>query len=222
MNPIKTYKLIRSRRRTICLSITQDATLVVKAPLLTPMKYIEQFIIEKKNWINKKIAEIKSRPKAKIKEYENGEEFLYLGKSYQLRIAPSKIPVQLKDELIISTTVWPHHKAALKKWYRAEALRVIEDRCKIYSTIMDCAPKSLKISNAMKRWGSCTSSGRLNFSWRLVMTPIEIIDYVIVHELAHLHHLNHSRRFWETVKKTIPNYKKREHWLKENSLLLSL
>ncbi|MFA7686081.1 MAG: SprT family zinc-dependent metalloprotease [Candidatus Gracilibacteria bacterium] len=222
MDSAKTYKLIRSRRRTICLSITQEATLVVKAPLLTPMRYIEQFIVEKKNWINKKITEIKSRPKAKIKEYENGEDFLYLGKSYQLRIAPTKIPVQLKDELIISTTVWPHHKDALKKWYKSEALKIIGDRCKIYSEIMNCSPKSIKISHAMKRWGSCTASGKLNFSWRLVMTPIEIIDYVIVHELSHLHHLNHSRRFWETVKNTIPDYKKREHWLKENNGLLNI
>jgi hypothetical protein len=186
------------------------------------MQYIENFVIEKQRWINKKLAEMRARPKAKPKTYENGEEFLYLGKTYQLRIAPAKIPVQLKDELVISTEVWPRHKEAVKKWYKSESARIIGDRCKIYAKIMNCSPKSIRISHAMKRWGSCTSRGKLNFSWRLIMTPVEIIDYVIVHELAHLHHLNHSRSFWETVKNTIPDYKKREHWLKENNNLLNL
>ncbi|MDD3861406.1 MAG: SprT family zinc-dependent metalloprotease, partial [Candidatus Gracilibacteria bacterium] len=189
-----TYKLIRSRRRTTCLTITPEAKLIVKAPLLTPKRYIEKFIIEKKNWIEKKIKEIKSNPSPNPKQYENGEDFLYLGKNYKLRIAPTKAPVHLKEELIISTSVWPKHKEALKKWYKSEAEKVIGDRCKIYSKIMNCPPKSIRISHAMKRWGSCTSKGKLNFSWRLIMTPLEIIDYVVVHELAHLDHMNHSKR----------------------------
>lgn len=216
------YTLIRSRRRTICLTINQEANLVVKAPVFMPIRHIENFIKEKENWIRKNIAKIKARPRPKIKEYENGEEFLYLGKTYKLRIIPNKTPVQLKDELIISTHIWPHHKEALKKWYKVRAGKIIGDRCALFSKIMGCAPRSLKISHAMKRWGSCTSKGKLNFSWRLVMTPIEIIDYVIVHELAHLHHLNHSKNFWETVKNVLPDHKKREHWLKENNHLLTI
>jgi predicted metal-dependent hydrolase len=214
--------IIRSRRRTICLTITDNAELVIKAPTFTPMSFIQDFVNQKSRWIQKKIAEMKSRPKAKQKEYENGEEFLYLGEKYQLRIAPSKIPVHLKDELVISTKVWPHHKEALKKWYKKEAEAVIKDRCSIFSEIMNCSPRSIRISHAMKRWGSCTRSGKLNFSWRLVMTPLPIIDYVIVHELAHLHHLNHSKNFWQVVKNTIPDYKKRENWLKENANLLNI
>jgi len=214
--------IIRSRRRTICLTITDEAELVIKAPTFTPMSFIQDFVNQKQRWILKKIAEMKSRPKAKLKKYENGEEFLYLGGKYQLRIAPSKIPVQLKDELIISTKVWPHHKEAIKKWYKKEAEAVIKDRCAMFSAIMKCNPRSIRISHAMKRWGSCTSKGKLNFSWRLIMTPMAIIDYVIVHDLSPLHQLNHSKNFWGVVENTIPDYKKRENWLKENVNLLSI
>jgi predicted metal-dependent hydrolase len=216
------HTLIRSRRRTICLTITENAQVVVKAPFWITARYIEDFMNKKQNWIIKKLEAIKERPKAKIKEYENGEEFLYLGKVYNLRIVPSRIPVKLKDELEISTNVWPKHKEAVKIWYQEEAAKIIGDRCAYFSEIMDCEPVSIRISNATRRWGSCSARGKLNFSWRLVMAPIEILDYVVVHELAHLHELNHSRRFWAKVKSVLPDYKEKQKWLRKNEPLLSL
>jgi len=222
MGKVVIHSLIRSRRRTICLTITENAQIVVKAPFWTTMRYIEDFVNKKQRWIAKKLKDINERPKAKTKEYENGEEFLYLGKIYKLRIVPSHIPVQLKDELVISTNIWPKHKEAIKLWYQKEAAKIIGERCSHFSEIMECEPTNIRISNARRRWGSCSARGKLNFSWRLVMAPMEVLDYVVVHELAHLHQLNHSRKFWAKVKSVFPDYKERQKWLRKNEPLLSL
>ena len=103
-----------------------------------------------------------------------------------------------------------------------EAQREIHARCMWFSMTTGYTPKSIRITDASQRWGSCTSTGGLNFSWRLIQAPLEIVDYVIVHELVHLRQPDHSKKFWAKVKEMMPDYERRREWLMENERLLRI
>ena len=224
MEKIKIDKIVRSNRKTVGLIVTQDATLVVRAPVFTPVEHIERLVSKKSPWIRRKIAEVLKRPKPITKEFVDGEGFLYLGKFYELHIVDdASLMIRLRDDrLDISKNVLPHARQVIAQWYKEEALRIIRERCVWYAKITGYKPISVKITNAQKRWGSCGPRGTLNFSWRLIMAPVEVIDYLIVHELVHIGQPDHSRLFWAKVKSILPDYKKREKWLKQNGGLLTL
>jgi len=101
-----------------------------------------------------------------------------------------------------------------------EAHKEIHARCMWFSIMTGYSPSSLRITNARQRWGSCTYRGGLNFSWCLIQAPLEIVDYVIVHELVHLRQPDHSRKFWSKVEELMPDYQRRRKWLRENERLL--
>ncbi|MCF7908607.1 MAG: M48 family metallopeptidase [Candidatus Omnitrophica bacterium] len=220
MEKVKVDKIIRSRRRTLSLAITQDAQLIVRAPFGISDKLIKDFVSQKKEWIEKK-QEIAKKRKAqtKTKQFINGEEFFYLGSPYRFR-ALDRRDIVLTEYLEFPKSLLPQARSCLIEWYRAKALNKISERLDFFVEVTGLRYKSLRISNAYKRFGSCSASGRLNFAWRLIIAPLQVIDYVIVHELAHLEVRNHSRRFWSKVKTIIPDYKKYQRWLKENGHLL--
>lgn len=223
MDPIAIEKIIRSKRKTIALVITQDAALIVRAPLFTPREYIENLVRKKSAWIKQKIRDVKKRPDLVEKEFVNGEGFLYLGKTYKLQIIEDNLlDIEISDKLCISRRLLPDARNHLKDWYKAEAEKKIIERCAYYTKITGYVPNTVKISNAERRWGSCTSKGTLNFSWRLIMAPLEIIDYVVVHEMIHLNQSDHSKVFWNKIRSILPDYEKRKVWLKENEKLLIL
>jgi len=216
-------RIVRSRRRTITLVVTQDSTLVVRAPLRASNAYIESVVRKKSAWIRQKLIEASLRPKSPAKEFVNGEEFMYLGQAYKLCfVEQAAKDIELTDKLCLSARVKPIARFVLRRWYKAAALKIIGRRCQWYADATGYKPVAIKITEARKRWGSCGSKGTLNFSWRLIMAPMEVIDYVIVHELAHLGQLNHSPEFWRQVADILPDYKKREQWLKENGGLLTI
>jgi len=219
---IKISELIRSRRRTVELIVTEEARLVVRAPLRTPRGFIEDFISKKRDWIYRKIQEAGNRAVPQARKFCDGETLLYLGQHYQIQITDSAgIYVQLQDgKFCIPRQTLPYAARFMKIWYKTEALRTFRDRCSYFSKIFGYAPKSIKTGNAEKRWGSCGPGGTLNFSWRLIMAPPEIIDYLVVHEMAHVLHPNHSRLFWAKVESILPGYRSSRKWLKENGHLL--
>ena len=106
------------------------------------------------------------------------------------------------------------------EWYRKQARQVITVRVKYYADLLGLEVNKIRISNARKRWGSCSAKNNLSFTWRLILAPLEIIDYVVVHELMHIFEKNHSRRFWVRVEEYYPQYRKKRKWLKQNSHLL--
>jgi predicted metal-dependent hydrolase len=221
MEEITIDKIVRSRRRTITLVVTQDATLVVRAPLRASISYIESVVKKKSAWIRKKLFEASQRPKAPAREYVDGEEFLYLGRAYKLCfVERAGKDIELTDKLCLSGRVKPIARYVIRRWYKAAALKIIGQRCQWYADATSYKPAAINITEARKRWGSCGSKGTLNFSWRLIMAPQEVIDYVIVHELAHIGQLNHSPAFWDRVAGILPDYRKMEKWLKENGCLL--
>ena len=210
-----TTQLIRSKRRTLSLQVTADASLIVRAPEKLSEKIIRRFIEEKLPWITQKQRQAREvyRPP---KKFEDGEEFLYLGRPCKLRVADlEKEPVLLKDGAIfLSKDYQPHATQFLEKWYRRQALEIISARAAQYSKFTGLKFSKIKITAAKTRWGSCSPSGTLSFSWRLIMAPLEVVDYVVVHEIVHLEEKNHGRNFWKKVGNILPDYKQQLRWLR--------
>ena len=219
----KFYKLIRSKRKTIALGVTADATLIVRAPHNTSLSYIERLLSKKMGWIQRTVARVMSRPRTPPREFVDGESFLYLGKTHKMRIDKNASkPIAFKSGFILNTKDKTRVRNLIINWYKAEAKRKISERVEWCARRYGISFKSIKITSAEKRWGSCGTSGNLNFSWRLIMAPTSVIDYVIIHELAHLEHKNHSKAFWNSVKVMYSSYEKAKNWLKRNEGTLTI
>jgi len=223
MHEIPVEKIIRSRRRTIALEVTPAASLIVRAPLRVSVANIEEVIRQKSGWILRKQDEMKRRLPAACHEYTEGELFLYLGRSYPLYIVEGEgMAIERSDKLYVSRRLTPHIRTQLKRWYMEEARRELQARCMWFSLQTGYIPAAIRITDARKRWGSCTHKGSINFSWRLVQAPPEIVDYVVVHELVHIGQPDHSKKFWARVRKIMPDYERRRKWLHENERLLGI
>ena len=223
MDKIPVEKIIRTRRRTISLEVTRDATLVVRAPVRASSAYIEEMIQEKRAWILRKMEEMRNRPKPPVREYAEGDLFFFMGRSYPLHIEENdRAGIQRLDKLVVSRSLLPDIREGIRRWYMNEAEKEIRGRCMWFSMTTGIVPSSVRISDARQRWGSCTHTGKLSFSWRLIQAPPEIIDYVVVHELAHIPHPDHSKKFWNRVGQIMPDYERRREWLRENERLLRI
>lgn len=217
-------KVIRSKRKTVSLQVSDDATLIVRAPFEVSNKIIDKVILRHKDWIEKKKKEIQSRDiKFSKKEFINGEGFLFLGNYYRLRLVENQeIPLNFENGFFLSKKYLAHVEEIFIDWYKEEAYEKISERVKWYAQKRGFKYNKINITNAQKRWGSCSCRNNLNFSWRLIMAPLPVVDYVIVHELVHLEEKNHSKAFWNKVKMLITDYKKHRIWLKRNGHLLRL
>jgi predicted metal-dependent hydrolase len=221
---IRIDKLLRSSRRTIALIIQPDGTLLVRAPLRVPDDIINDFVEDHANWIHRKKLQIQSVPTLQKKEYREGELFLFVGIKYPLHIQEkNRVKLTLLEERFqISRFQLPSARDLFINWYKVEARKVISNRVKLQAQENGFSWHKLRISSARTRWGSCSSRGSLSFTWRLVMAPLDVIDYVVVHELVHTRIKNHSPAFWQRVAEIMPDYKKHVNWLKKNGRTLSL
>jgi predicted metal-dependent hydrolase len=151
-------------------------------------------IQQKSTWILRKLDEMKKRPASPCHEYAEGEMFLFLGRSYPLQIVENRnITVERTDRLYVSSSLKPDIRNYVKRWYIEEAYKEIKARCMWFSIKTGHVPTSVRITDARQRWGSCTHRGGLNFSWRLIQAPPDIVDYVVVHELVHISQTDHSK-----------------------------
>jgi predicted metal-dependent hydrolase len=217
-------QIIRTKRKTIALIVHRDGTLLVRAPLRASTRQIQELVEKKAGWILSKQELVKTiYPKTRPKEYQNGEEFLYLGKSYPLEIVDgSKLPVFLDDHFVLDKKKLPNAEMTMTRWYKEQAKQVAAVRASQYAGQWKFNFGQIKITSARTRWGSCSGRGTLSFTWRLVMAPLPVIDYVVVHELVHLIHKNHRREFWGQVETILPNYKQSIQWLELNGHMLQL
>jgi predicted metal-dependent hydrolase len=223
MDNIRIHKVIRSKRRTIGLVVGADATLTVRAPFHTPLEYIEDLVRRKLGWINKKIREVQSRPIVRGKRFVNGESFFYLGDPYKLRVTSNaKVPLVFYKEFVLASEHQGEARNLLINWYKQEARKKISARVEWHARRCGMRIERVKITNAEKRWGSCGKGGSLNFSWKLIMAPLHVLDYVVVHEIAHTLERNHSATFWRKVALTCPSYRSSMKWLKQNGHLLRI
>jgi len=216
------FDLIRSRRRTIALIVQTDGRLVVRAPLRAPEKMIREFVQGKADWIRKRQAQARAE-RLPPRQFTEGEKFLYLGRSYPLMFVPPQRPaLQFGSVFRLSRSARARAKAAFIRWYKARAAEVIGGRVDWFARQHNFNYQQVRITSARARWGSCSSRGTLSFTYRLVMAPLEIIDYVVVHELVHLKVKNHSKRFWSQVAAILPEYKHHVAWLRKNGHALTL
>lgn len=214
--PADVDRIIRSKRRTVALIVESDGSVTVCAPLRLPESAIQAFAEKHFNWIEKKKAEMRAIVPIRSKQYQPGEMFLYLGKEYELEVVPAqRQKLILDDRFKITESALKNAELVFQKWYRQQASQLIPERVKFFADLYHLPYEQTKITSARTRWGSCSSKNTLNFSWRLMLTPPEVIDYVIIHELAHTVHHNHSKRFWNLVEKLLPDYKARRKQLRQ-------
>jgi predicted metal-dependent hydrolase len=222
--PTPINHLIHSRRKTVALIIQRDGSLTVRAPLRMPEVSIQEFIQNHAEWIRKKQAQAKASPPPPKKHYVDGETFLYLGKEYPLTIvAPQRPALTFSGtKFHFADSNLPKARQVFLRWYKTQALKVISERVAYHTKKNKFAYRKIRISSARTRWGSCSANGTLSFTWRLVLAPPEVIDYVVVHELAHTQIRNHSSKFWYRVEEIMPGYKRYVSWLKKNARFLTL
>jgi len=234
-NQLINYEIIRTNRKTMGIIVDHERNLIVRSPKNTTDKKIETVLKKKTGWILDKLNEMESiKPAPKEKEFMTGEKLPYLGRRYRLEVNQaeiSKVEVKLyQGKFIIE---YPEKlkendeqrrgkiKDALIEWYREHAKEKIKERVEKYKVKLDVEPNNVVVKKQKKRWGSCSSKGNLNFNWKIIMAPMSIVDYLVVHELTHLVHDNHSREFWATVGSIIPEVKDKREWLKINGRRLS-
>jgi predicted metal-dependent hydrolase len=209
-----------SKRKSVGIQVLPNAHVKVTVPTLFPKFLVSHILKEKEDWIRSAQQKMLSRRASTITD----GYYLYKGKEYQLELRPgNKELVSISEnKIIVATPNKRFVKTYLTSWYKQEARKIIVERVNLYAKRAGLTFKSVAITTAETRWGSCSSNKTLNFNWKLVMAPVEVIDYVVTHELAHLTELNHSRAFWETVRKMYPLYREYRTWLKRNGERLTI
>lgn len=219
---IEPTEIIRSKRKSIALVVNNKGELIVRAPFYVSEQKIMDFVLCKQKWIESKILKVqKFDEKYSEITMSDGDFIFFLGDKYPINLKNDINTVFLdSDKIYVPDT--DSSKELLADWLKEQALTVISQRVKKYESVMQVCCNSVKISNAKSRWGCCTSSNNVNFTWRLIMCPLTVIDYVVVHELSHITHKNHSRLFWCRVESFLPLYRQEENWLKQNSKLMDI
>jgi len=224
-----TYRIIRTkkRRKTLSITIEHDGSVVIRAPFHLPAATVEKFVYEKRPWIEKRLRQIVSERREHMpKRFVPGEMFLYLGGRYPLQVADTpglRRPLDFtEDAFYLDGQCHEKAKDLFVTWYKERAIRILRDRLHVYSHIMHLFPRRERISSAKHQWGRCSSGNTLSFSWRLIMAPLSVIDYIVVHELAHVREKNHSPKFWKIVETTLPDYRHQRDWLKKHGVLLNV
>ncbi len=216
--------LIRTRRKTIAIIIQTDGSLLVRAPLRASLKHIQTLVDERAAWIQRK-QELARRRAAVVSPrlYTPGAHFPYLGVDYPLQIVDAAAPLlRLEGSFYLARAALERAEAVFTAWYWEQARQVITERLAHLAAQHGMTYSRLRIMQARTRWGSCGAGGSLNFNWRLVLAPLPVVDYVIIHELAHLQEHNHSPAFWDLVRRMMPEYKAQAAWLKANGHALKL
>lgn len=221
------YTLRRSQRKTASIYIERDGKVSVLVPDELSDSQVDELLENKRKWIYRNLAEWEDLNATRVhREFVNGEGFLYLGRSYRLKLVDDQeYPLMLKDGhfcLLSSNDSELNPDMAFREFYREKAKRRIPERVAHYQDRMGVEPTSVKIMELKNRWASCTAEGNLNFHWKCMMAPPSVLDYIVVHELAHLIHSNHTHAFWNEVDKVMPEYTDRKEWLRQNGAGMDL
>ena len=230
------YRLRRSpRRRSLEIRIlAESAQIAVAAPTHLSLEKIQAFVLRHADYIVRKQNQLQERlARLPSRQYENGQLFLFLGAEYPLavargagRLAQIEFDGQGWSVCLPADSSKPPAdliKKKLVRWYREQAQEVFGGRIFHFARILGENPTTIAVKTQKRMWGNCDCRARrINLNWRLVLAPLAVIDYVVVHELCHLRVPNHSKKFWAEVAKVLPYYKNERDWLRKNGSLLSL
>ena len=216
-----TPQIIRSKRKTLSLSINENADLVVRAPHRASYDEIQKFISEKSTWIDNKQRLIKAQLEDNLSQHSSNK-CLYLGSLYPLKIDNNSVePISFNGQMFTITNVNKERiSLSLKSWYKKRFIEVALPRLSYFSDKHKLKVNQVRVKEQKTLWGSCSSKNNINLNYLLIMAPMKVIDYVIVHELVHTIHKNHSAKFWQKVETIMPNYKDARNWLKDNGYKL--
>lgn len=217
------FTLRRSpRRRTVAL-LVDDRGLTVSAPTGVPFSRVEGFLLQKAQWVLTKLDAF-ARGYGLPMAWEHGTLLPYLGNSLRLclSIGTGTPEMDGTGDCLLVPCREPQDRAEVEKkvvaWYRARALAHFRSRVDELAAVMAVTVRALKLSNAKGRWGSCNGKGEIRLNWRLIKAPPVLIDYVIVHELAHRVEMNHSPAFWQVVEAVLPDYRQQRRALRSESV----
>jgi predicted metal-dependent hydrolase len=224
------FDLIYKKRTTMGIYIDLYGNVEVQVPKGTSEESVLQLLEEKWDFIQQRTKEMKDRTVGyKENVYDEGGSFLYLGNAFRILISQdSDIK---KDHVVFEGDKLhiyvKHHederiKQALKRFYYQQCKALVERRIQFYQSNFKLKPRSIRISDSNRTWGTCDSMRQLTFNWKLAMAPLDVIDYVVVHEMCHMVHLNHDRSFWRLVGKILPDYEQRENWLALSSWKMTI
>lgn len=216
---VLTYEIRRSaRRRNVTITVERDRAVVVHAPVGVSEEKLRKLVDSKRQWLFEKLNDgqkYQALPHAPGKELVNGESALYLGRAYRIELVDStEGAVRFAGKFLIPRARASERKQVLRHWYMERAQEKVLPRVNLHANNLGVTYGKARISDSRFRWGSCTPGNNLNFNWRLIKAPMFVIDYVIVHELAHLLEANHTPRFWNIVGAQLPAMERARNWLR--------
>ena len=205
------YNLIRSKRKTLALVISREGDLEVRAPLRLSRASIDRFVASRQEWITAKQAEMRRRAAARAAfTVQIGSRLPYLGR--EVPVLPGAKPLFTGEAFLVNPA--DPLKPQIVSLYRTLARTEMEAQIRRFAPLVGAEPASLRITGASTRFGSCSGRNGLSFTWKLVLAPPELVEYVAVHELCHILQHNHSPRFWAEVGRVLPDYPARERALR--------
>ncbi|MBB6520688.1 M48 family metallopeptidase [Pseudoteredinibacter isoporae] len=216
-------QLIRSKRKSLAVTI-EHGQVIVRAPMRLARAEIQAFVLQKQDWILRKVKE-QTAQLAEIpqRRYVDGEYFPLRGRSLCLRVHQRHSHTRrIGDELYTPVAKPEHIAERVQAWYRKEAKRVLSAKAEGVAARLGLSIAEVKVRKNKRRWGHCTSKGVLQFNWLIMLAPESVIDYLVAHEVCHLRHFNHSPAFWRLVENCEPGYHEAQDWLKQNGHLLVL
>ncbi len=222
------YEIVKKKNRNIGIRITPDGRVRVTSPSFIEDSYIHGVVYKRADWILSKLKLIGEMDKGVLnRRYSRGDSIIYLGEEYKLKVIEE---VEVEGRIRLKGEEFEVHvdpeldeeereksiRDGLTEWYKHEAFNKFKERTRFYSEILKLYPINIRVKEQKSIWGSCSSKDNINFNWKLIMAPLTVLDYIVVHELCHLKHRDHSKNFWGLVEQIMPDYKKSKQWLKEN------
>ncbi len=219
-----------TERKTTDIVIERNGVVTVRPPKGFSPEQVDAVVESKRMWIYRNLAEWRDlNATVVVREWVNGESFLYLGRGYRLSlVAEQEVDLKLKDgsfclkRTLIEKGGESAAKRAFEAFYCTKGETRIRERMNYFAPKAGVNPTGLKVKDLGYRWASCTKNNLLRFHWKCMMAPAKIIDYMVVHELCHIHHRNHTDAFWNEVDKVMPDYLERKMWLRNQGAGLEL
>lgn len=225
------YQLLPgSERQTTDIVIERDGVVTVRPPLRMTPEQVDATVFSKRMWIYRNLAEWRDLNAARVvREWVSGESFLYLGNHYRLQLVQEQDEaLVLKDgrfclrRSLLESGTSEAARQAFVSFYTEKGLPRLRKRVAFFESKVGVAAGTVQVKDLGYRWASCLKSGDLHFHWKCLMAPLTVIDYIVVHELCHLHHRDHSAAFWNEIDKVLPNYLARKEWLRTKGAALDL
>lgn len=224
------FTLIRSDRKTADIVIERSGDVIVRAPEGIDDDKVRAVVADRALWVHRSLAEWEDlNASRRHRPLVQGQAFPYLGSAYRLKfVEDAVIPLRLKNgrwelsEVFFALEGEAAVRKAFRDFYTAKGIQIFTERVQLMARRVGVVPGEIAVKELGYHWASCGAGGALNFHWKTLMAPISLLDYIIVHELCHMHHRDHSDAFWNEVDKVLPRYQERKNWLRRFGASLDL